>query len=401
MKPLEHLLRGSFRRKPRSGKPQRRIVVLRRNSDYRKCLADLAKAGIRPVRKSDALRMICCHSKRSGHWKHLRRHPGIAYVEKDSRVKAHGLRLCGSSSGSAAIVRRKFGKRLPTRKAKYAAVASCPPKAPWNVCRVKSPPVWSATRGSGVRVGIIDTGIAKHPDLSIAGGVNTIARGRSYADDNGHGTHVAGIVAATGRARLLGNAPAVRLYAIKALDKNGEGYISDIVEGIEWGLKRGIRVMNMSFGMTENNRLLRDAIKRARRRGTIISASAGNSGKGAGTLDVPARYPETLAVAALTRKNRVASFSSRGRGIDLSAPGVSILSTWKNGKYRRESGTSMATPHVTGCAALLRAVSPAITATVAGRLMKASARRISGGSRAVGAGLLQASPAVRALSRNG
>ncbi|THF75848.1 S8 family peptidase [Cohnella fermenti] len=378
MKPVEQILSRSVRPRP-SRSTERRIVSLRRSGDYRRCLKELAAAGIKPVKSSKALRLICCHAEKKRRWGALHKHPRIAYIEKDAKVSAHGL----SASGA----KRKSGR----------VRAACPAKAPWNVCRVQSPPLWPRSRGRGVRVAILDTGIAAHPDLTIAGGTNTIVPGGSYADDNGHGTHVAGIAAATGRGRILGNAPRAALYAVKALDRRGEGYISDIVQGIDWCIAHGIRVINMSFGMPGDSQALRAALRRARRKGIILVASAGNDGRASGGLDVPARYPETIAVAATTRRNRVASFSSRGKGIDIAAPGVNILSTYLNGTYARMSGTSMSAPHVAGGAVLLRGVSPGLKAGAAAARLRKYALRIPGGRSAVGSGLLQVAPAATGL----
>ncbi|WP_372629212.1 S8 family peptidase [Cohnella sp.] len=372
MKPLAKQLSQTVKRTPTS-RTERRNIVFRRSQDYHSCLKHLSAAGIRPVKQVDSMRMICCHGDKGAYWKQLRSHPRIALVERDRKVKAHGL-ASPKLPGLSAVVKSRI---------------------PWNVHRVKAPPVWPASNsGASIKIAILDTGIARHPDLAIAGGVNTIT-GKSYADDNGHGTHVAGIAAATGRRRIYGVAPKVELYAVKVLDENGSGFISDIIEGIEWCLARGIRILNMSFGLAADSALLRNAIRQARRRGAVIVASAGNSGAALSQIDAPARYPETIAVAATTRANRAASFSSRGRGIDLSAPGVSILSTWLHGTYRRESGTSMSAPHVTGAAALLRGVRPKLTATEVARRLKQAALRIPGGKTAVGCGLLQIEPAAR------
>ncbi len=372
MNPLVKQLSLTVKRKPTS-RTERRNIVFRRIQDYHACLKQLTAAGSRPLKQVDSMRMICCHSSKSADWASLQKHPRISLIERDRRVKAHGL-VNANLSRISAIVKSRI---------------------PWNVNRVKAPPAWPASHsGASIKVAILDTGIARHPDLAIAGGVNTIT-GKSYADDNGHGTHVAGIAAATGRRKIYGVAPKVELYAVKVLDANGSGFISDIIEGIEWCLARGIRILNMSFGLAGDSTLLRNAIRQAKRRGAVIVASAGNSGTALPQIDAPARYPETIAVAATTRANRVASFSSRGKGIDLAAPGVSILSTWLNGTYRRESGTSMSAPHVTGAAALLRGVRPKLTATEIARRLKATALRIPGGKNAVGSGLLQIEPAAR------
>ncbi|WP_373230445.1 S8 family serine peptidase [Cohnella sp.] len=373
MNALAKQLCQSARSKP-SLQTERRIIVLRQDKDYRHCLKELQAAGIKPVKTDSSLRLICCHTDRRLSWQRLIDHPRVAYVERDHKVKAHGL-LRMKAKSTAGIAR-----------------------IPWNINRVKAPPVWKASNsGAGVKVAIIDTGIARHPDLRIAGGVNTLG-GRSFADDNGHGTHVAGIAAAKGNKKIYGTAPRVRLYAVKVLDASGSGFITDIVEGIEWCLSRGIKIMNMSFGLVGESKALRDAVRRARRRGAVMVASAGNNGRLFTQIEAPARYPETLAVAAVSRGNRVAAFSSRGKGIDLSAPGINIYSTWLKGTYRRESGTSMSSPHVTGAAALLRAIKPGLSATEVSRKLTKSALRIPGGIRAVGQGLLQVSTAARTLS---
>ncbi|MFC4302705.1 S8 family peptidase [Cohnella boryungensis] len=378
MNALARQLALSVKRKP-SIRTERRNIVFRSPHDYRRCLRQLSAAGVRPIKKIDSLRMICCHADRGDDWKSLSAHPRVSLVERDHKVRAHGLQE--ASVYAASTQQSTFVKS----------------RVPWNINRVKAPRIWPAAAfGNGVKVAILDTGIARHPDLDIAGGVNTIT-GKSYADDNGHGTHVAGIAAATGRGRIYGVAPKVKLYAVKVLDASGSGFVSDIVEGIEWCLARGVRIMNMSFGLGGDSPLLRKAIQQARRRGAVIVASAGNFGASFPLIEAPARYPETIAVAATTRSNRAASFSSRGNGISLSAPGVSIYSTWLNGTYRRESGTSMSAPHVTGAAALLRAIRPKLTATEVGIRLRKSALRIPGGKKAVGSGLLQIEAAAHSL----
>ncbi|BBI33119.1 S8 family peptidase [Cohnella abietis] len=353
---------------------ERRYIVLHRARDYHHCLKELKSSGITPVKTIESLRLICCHIDRSTKWNAIHNNSRVAYVGRDHIVKAHGLKQAQSKD---TIIKARI---------------------PWNIRRVLAPPVWKASnQGSNIKLGIIDTGIARHPDLKIAGGVNTI-NGKSFHDDNGHGTHVAGIAAATGHQKIYGIAPKVSLYAVKVLDATGSGYITDIVEGINWCLANGIKIMNMSFGSTADSKLLKDTIRRARKQGAVMIASAGNSGHFFRQIDAPARYPETIAVAATTIKNRVAFFSSRGSGIDIAAPGVNILSTWLKGTYRRESGTSMSSPHVTGAAALLRGIKPNLSATKLILRLTKNALRIPGGVSAVGNGLLQVAPAARSLS---
>ncbi|GIO53555.1 S8 family peptidase [Paenibacillus cineris] len=383
MKQLEKLLKKTAVSRP-SKTTSRQIVVFKTQQDYRQCLDILNANGIKPVKAVDSHRLICCHFHRSTDMEKIKQHPRIAYVQRDAKVKAHAIKPAAAA--------KRGGSNKATKKSVLVDTA----KIPWNVSRVKSPELWNQTMGRGVKVAIIDTGIAKHPDLCIAGGVNTITGG-SFQDDNGHGTHVAGIAAATGRQKIFGNAPKVKLFAVKVLDQNGNGFVSDIVEGIDWCLKRGIKVMNMSFGLTGsgNNKALQDAIKRAAKQGAVISASAGNEGTMFSPLiDAPARYPETIAVAATDRANRVADFSSRGNGISVAAPGVDILSTLPGGTYGKMSGTSMAAPHVTGGAALLRALFPRMRPAEIKRRFEASALQIPGGRQAAGAGLLQVAPAA-------
>ncbi|WP_054024316.1 S8 family peptidase [Bacillus sp. FJAT-28004] len=270
--------------------------------------------------------------------------------------------------------------------------ATIPALVPWNINLVKAPDAWATTRGKSINVAILDTGIASHPDLQIAGGINTINRG-SYADDNGHGTHVAGIVAAVGKAgNLIGTAPEVNLYAVKALNKDGEGFVSDIIEGINWCVKNRMHVINMSFGIlgSENSDTLHNAIKRAAKQGIVIVASAGNEGSTSQKIDVPASFNETIAVAATTRANKIASFSSRGSGIGVSAPGENITSTWLGNKYEKLSGTSMASPHVAGGAALLLAEKPGLRPNSVKTMLRKHALKLNDYSTiAQGAGLMQ------------
>ncbi|MBB3154459.1 minor extracellular protease Epr [Paenibacillus endophyticus] len=288
---------------------------------------------------------------------------------------------------------------IPERKARarfsslpLLTPATSPALVEWNIRRIQAPQAWETTRGKSIKVAVLDTGIANHPDLRIAGGVNTI-NGGSYADDNGHGTHVAGIVAAVNKGgKVIGTAPEVNLYAVKALNKDGEGFVSDIIEGIYWCIDNKMNVINMSFGVlgSDSSATLHTAIKKAAKCGIIIVASAGNSGKSSGKIDEPASFSETIAVAASTKGNRIATFSSRGAGIGITAPGENILSTWLDGSYKKLSGTSMASPHVAGGAALLLAGKPGVTPLLVKKKLKNRAAKLNGfSSLAQGSGLLQ------------
>lgn len=226
---------------------------------------------------------------------------------------------------------------------------------PWGIDRIDAELVWpSGNIADPIKVGIIDTGISnKHPDLlaNVKGGVNTINPFKNWNDDNGHGSHVAGIVAAIDNdIGVIGAGPAADLYAIKVLSASGSGYLSDVIEGIQWAIANGMQVINMSLGTSADIQSFHDAVIAAKNAGIVVVAAAGNSG---GSVIFPAAYPEAIAVSATDKNNVLASFSSRGPEVDLSAPGVSIYSTYKGTGYATLSGTSMAAPHVAGSAALV------------------------------------------------
>ncbi len=228
---------------------------------------------------------------------------------------------------------------------------------PWGIERIKAPLAWGTSKGSGVRAAILDTGIQlDHPDLknNIIGGVNTINSRKTANDDNGHGTHVAGIVAALDNSfGVVGVAPEAHLYAVKVLGASGSGWLSDIIEGLEWCINNDMQIANMSFGSSTDSRLFREAIEETSRAGIVLVGAAGNEGS---AVIYPAAYPEVIAVAASDSEDKIPYWSNSGPALDLTAPGVSIYSTYKGSTYRTLSGTSMASPHAAGVCALVLAV---------------------------------------------
>jgi len=358
-----------------TGQSSRKLITFRSKKSYMLFLKHLESAGIKPFKTVTGSRMIGCHINKNSKWKELKKHPHITILESDRKVIAHGI----------SRTHRKYSKPRLSTPATKAIVT-------WNIRRIKAPAAWPTTRGNPIKVAILDTGIAKHPDLRIVGGVNTI-NGGSYKDDHGHGTHVAGIAAALGSpGGVTGAAPRVRLYAVKVLNRTGGGTLSDIIEGINWCIQNRIQVINMSLGIIgkQTSRTLHAAIKRAHRKGIVIVASAGNYGNLFKKISQPASYKETIAVAATTRLSTVADFNSIGRRIAIAAPGKDILSTWLNGKYKIESGTSMAAPHVAGGAALLLAANPGMKPSCVKRSLRMNAKKLRGfTSLAQGAGLMQ------------
>ncbi|MDO8579027.1 MAG: S8 family peptidase [Dehalococcoidales bacterium] len=272
---------------------------------------------------------------------------------------------------------------------------------PWGVERINANVVWPSYNGSGVNVAIIDTGIDKdHPDLTVAGGQNFVTiRGKvdpnKWDDDNGHGTHVAGIVAAQdNNIGVVGVAPGASLYAVKVLDRRGSGYVSWIINGIDWAIDNGIRVINMSLGTTSDSQSLHVACDLAKEAGIVIVAAAGNSGDTDQDDDVnyPARYSSVIAVAATDKNDVRAYWSSDGAEVAVAAPGVNINSTYKGGGYAVLSGTSMASPHVAGTAALILAANPSLSLDDVKARLVATAHDLgaTGWDTYYGAGLIDA-----------
>jgi thermitase len=225
---------------------------------------------------------------------------------------------------------------------------------------------WDVTRGSGdVVVAVVDSGVASnHPDLAgkVIAGWDFVNSDPDPSDDYGHGTHVAGIVAAgtdngQGVAAVGFN---TRVMAVKVLNQYNSGYYSDIANGILYATDHGVRIINLSLGGTSPSQTLQDAVSYAWNHGVLVVAAAGNNASSAPFY--PAYYSQVLAVAATTNTDEPWSLSNYGDWIDLAAPGSSVYSTlWSAGAltYGYKSGTSMAAPHVAAVAALLLAQNPA------------------------------------------
>lgn len=252
---------------------------------------------------------------------------------------------------------------------------------PWGVREVKAPMVWNRTMGSRIRIGVIDTGADySHPDLrsALARGINLIRGNAMPFDDNGHGTHIAGTIAAAGsQTGLVGVAPMAVLYPVKAFDHKGTAFVSDIIYGIDWCVQNRMHIINMSFGMRSRSKAFRDAVANAYNAGIVVVASSGNNSRRT-TADYPARYAKAISVGATDANKRVAPFSNRSGRIDILAPGDKIRSTWLNGKYTELSGTSMATSHVSGVIALLLAARPGLSPLQVKQLLRKTASPVAG-----------------------
>lgn len=280
----------------------------------------------------------------------LRSDPTVAYAEPAYKVKAFDLPATGFKGLG-------FNLNDPMYAQQYAPQI------------VHAPEAWSVTRGAGVTVAVVDTGVdVTHPEFQgrIVPGYNATNHTDNAKDDNGHGTHVAGIVAAAANngAGIVGIAPEAKVMPVKVLEADGSGSDAGVADGIVWAVDHGAQVINMSLGGPGESKVLADAVAYALSKGVAVLAAMGNDGSN--EKSYPAAYPGVLAVGATDNKDQAADFSQWGEWISVSAPGVQILSTFPTYQcnlneygfpkvYAVLDGTSMATPAVAGLAALVKA----------------------------------------------
>lgn len=240
----------------------------------------------------------------------------------------------------------------------------------WHMTRAGGERAWEYACGQGVTVAVVDTGIAcydqngftKGTDLqgtTCVPGYNFVAKNEIAADDQSHGTHVAGTIAQTTNngVGVAGLAHCAKLMPVKVLSAKGWGTMADVAEGIRWAADHGAQVINLSLGSSQKSSVVEKAVNHALKKGVIVVAAAGNSGRSVG---YPAGYPGVIAVSATDKNDNIAWFSSRGPEVAIGAPGVGVTqqTICENGKNKCETwgvfnGTSMASPHVAGAAALL------------------------------------------------
>lgn len=254
-----------------------------------------------------------------------------------------------------------------SKKVKTKNVQSMSQLQDWGIDKIKAPFAWnSGYTGKGIKVAVIDTGVGPHEDLLTSGGVSFVPYTSSYADDNGHGTHVAGIISAENNSLgTVGVAPDADIYAVKALDRNGSGDMSNVIKGLDWAITNKMDIVNLSLGSTAGSIALKSICDKAYNSGILLVAAAGNNGFKGGSDNVlyPGKYSSLITVSAIDSSNQHPYFSSYGSSVDVSAPGVDIRSLYLNNKYEKLSGTSMATPYATGVLALLKQANPLSSVT--------------------------------------
>jgi len=271
---------------------------------------------------------------------------------------------------------------------------ACAQTIPWGVSHINAPALWAAgNKGTGIKVAVLDTGIDyTHSDLSANyhGGYDYANGDNNPMDDNGHGTHVSGTIAAVDNTiDVIGVAPEAWLYGVKVLDSGGSGSYSWLISGIQWAVTNGMKVCNMSLRGTSPDSSLQSACQAAYDAGVVLCAASGND---YGAVGYPAAYSTCIAVGATDSSDVLADWSNYGPELDFVAPGVNILSTVLGGGTESGwSGTSMACPHVSGVAALCVKAGYTTPATVYAR-MQATAHDLgaSGFDNFYGYGLVDA-----------
>lgn len=226
----------------------------------------------------------------------------------------------------------------------------------WEIEKFDIESNWRKTQGEGVVVAVIDTGCdLDHPDIkdNLIEGFNVLNKSKTPIDDNGHGSHVAGTIAAVNNGiGMVGIAPKTKIMPIKALNKEGAGRSIDIANGIVLASDNGADIITMSLGSEDKDYYISKAIDIAVKKGCVIFCAAGNAGPNKDIM-YPAKNPKTIAIGAIDKNLRRTRFTCAGDTLDFLAPGQDIFSIVPDNSYAMMSGTSMSNPYVVGCASLL------------------------------------------------
>ncbi|KZL92441.1 S8 family peptidase [Clostridium magnum] len=286
----------------------------------------------------------------------------------------------------------------------------------WDLQSVEADKAWSfVNQVRQVKVAVIDTGVDyTHPALKgkidTSNGYNFVNNTTDAMDDNGHGTHLSGIITTnttvssssttTGLLGIVGNLD-VKIIPVKVLDSSGSGDSDIIAKGIKWAADKGADVINLSLGMKGTIPEIDYAIQYATDKGTLVVVAAGNDNVDCSNYS-PASNSNVYTVSALSKNDRKASYSNYGTKVEVSAPGDNILSTVPNGKYAYMSGTSMAAPIVSAVAAMIKAENPNLTPSEIKQILDQSAKDLGTTGRDIyyGFGKVNAYNAVKLVSNN-
>lgn len=226
----------------------------------------------------------------------------------------------------------------------------------WEITAFNIPALWNKSRGDGIKVAVIDTGCdLNHVDIkdNLLEGKNFVEKNQAPYDKNGHGTHVAGTIAAIDNGYgMTGVAPNAKIIPVKALNDKGEGNINDIAEAVKWSADVGADMITMSLGSPNSSSTLERAIKYASQKNVIVFCAAGNSGINTEIM-YPAKYQDVIAIGAIDEQMERTYFTCSGEELDFLAPGQDIISCVPDNKYAMMSGTSMSNPFAVGAACLV------------------------------------------------
>jgi type VII secretion-associated serine protease mycosin len=233
----------------------------------------------------------------------------------------------------------------------------------WGLRNILAEQAWDITTGAEMVVAVIDTGVdGGHPDLrgKVLPGFNALSGGSNAGDDNGHGTAVAGLIAANtdNGIGIAGLCWGCRILPVKVLDARGRGDDAGVAAGIRWAADNGARVINLSLGGAGESQVLREAVDYAVGKGALLVAASGNERDAGNPISYPAAYPGVLAVGATGNSDAITGFSNTGDYLDIAAPGVGLWTTLPNGQYGPPNGTSFSSPYVAGAAALVLTLRP-------------------------------------------
>lgn len=256
------------------------------------------------------------------------------------------------------------------------------PFSQWNLDSINLPDSLSLT-GDNVKVAVLDSGITAAEDVLVADYIDLTGSSNEnpfFNDATGHGTSIASLIGASGIGDMEGIAPGAEIYDVRVLDGSNIAPLSKIIEGIYWCIANDIDIINMSFGTTAYSASLEQAVDAATEAGIVMVAAAGNNGAEAANIDYPAAFDNVIAVGASNGDNALTAFTSRGEGIDVLAPGEKIWSYGAFAGLQTLDGTSIATAHVTGAAALLMEKYPDVDTEFIRQLFMASSNQEAGGS---------------------